>query len=154
MSRINKFQESLQRVASHSLLQAGVLAAGIGLAIGLAGCGSGGIPASSQVYGAVSHEGKPVTQGVVNFFSADTGKAGAGNLTPEGKYEITAGLAPGKYKVYVTPPPITAPPMPGAAAAAPRQFPDIPDQYRSDSTSTLSFEVKAGKNEGADFKLD
>jgi hypothetical protein len=36
MSQFQKFNESLHRVASHSLLQAGLLAAGIGLAIGLA----------------------------------------------------------------------------------------------------------------------
>lgn len=155
MSRIQAFQFTLDRIASHSVLQAATLAVAMGLAFTLAGCGSsGGSTASAVVKGKVTHQGQPVTEGRVNLYSADTGNAGAASLTAEGKFEISEGIPPGKYKAYVTPPPITTAPKPGEAMAVVKEYPNIPDQYRSDATSNLIVDVKAGTNENVDLKID
>lgn len=155
MSRLHEVQSALERIASRSLWQALLLAVGMGLALTLVGCGSGNSrPASAVVKGTVTHLGQPVTEGRVNLYSAETGNAGAAILTSEGKYEISEGIPPGKYKAYVTPPPIMTAPKPGETMPALKEYPNIPDIYRSDSTSNLIVDVKPGMNEDVHLTID
>lgn len=155
MSTIQEIQSTLDRIASRATWQAGLLALGMGLAFSLAGCGSSdGRSASAIVKGTVTHQGQPVTEGRVNLYSPETGNAGSANLSPEGKYEIAEGIPPGKYKAYVTPPPITTAPKPGESLVAVREYPNIPESYRSDATSNLTVDVKSGTNDGIHLKID
>lgn len=83
-------------------------------------CGCGGNssyegPRRIPVQGTVTFEGKPLPYGVMNFESADGGRAASG-LVVDGKFTIDEAQAPnaGKYKVqivgYAEPP---APPKDG-----------------------------------------
>ena len=121
----------------------------------IAGCGSGDSrPPSAKVSGKVTFGGQPVTEGVVNFMSPNLGTAGAGTLNAQGEYTITDGIPPGNYLVYVTPPRITKPPMAGESPPEAKEYPNIPEKARTEKSSGLSADVKAGENKGVDFKLD
>jgi hypothetical protein len=125
--------------------------AGLFAVIMLVGCG--GAPQSS-VSGKVTTGGAPVTGARINFIHAKSATAASADLNDAGEYLIREGLPPGSYKVFVTQASASnRPPMPGEAVAAGPKF-NVPVQYTSDATSPLNFEVQAGENKGADFKLD
>lgn len=125
--------------------------AGLFVFMVLVGCG--GTPQSS-VSGKVTTGGAPVTGARINFIHAKSATAASADLNEAGEYLIREGLPPGPYKVFVTQASASdRPPMPGEAVAAGPKF-NVPVQYTSDATSPLNYEVKAGENKGADFKLD
>ena len=96
------------------------------------------------VSGKVTYKGKAVTTGSVNFTDSQKGIGSQGPLDGSGNYTIPDPLQVGTYKVFIQPPipeqlpPGTPPKKPGVA---------IPSKYQDAGKSTLSFEVKAGKND-------
>ena len=115
-----------------------------------AGCGGGG--STAKVSGKVTTGGKPVTGASICFSSQ--GGTSCGVLDATGEYEITIGLKPGSYKVYLfvpstpDPPPMSKKPATAAPASS------VPPKYLSDATSGLTAELKAGDNPNKDFALD
>lgn len=106
----------------------------------LAGCGGSSEVAKHPIQGSVTFEGQPVTVGSVNFYSPETGSAAAATLDASGQFELNEGLPAGTYKVSVQPP------IQEVAAGAPepetvQEYPQIPEKYRSDTTSGLSATV-------------
>ncbi|MBS0203451.1 MAG: hypothetical protein JSS49_11165 [Planctomycetes bacterium] len=121
-------------------------------AIAITGCGPSGPPPSAKVKGVVTHGEKPVTEGEIYFVAAEKGYSGNGTLNADGQYEITSGIPPANYRVFLAPPRITKPPMLGEAP--PEAKPTTIDaKYQSESTSGLTAEIKPGENK-FDFKLD
>lgn len=122
------------------------------VALGLAffGCGSG--EARGRVTGAVTFQGKPVTEGIVIFSSSEKGVHMTAKLKPEGSYEIItakgAGLTVGNYRVAVCPPPpeLASLTVNGPAPVA-KTYPNIPPKYRDQATSGLTLAVKQGENQ-------
>ena len=117
----------------------------------IVGCGPSGPPPSAKAKGVVTHEDKPVTEGEIYFVAAEKGWSANASLNAEGKYEITSGIPPATYKVFITPPRITKPPMLGEAPPEAKSS-GIPAKYQSETTSGLTAQVKAGDNT-FDFKL-
>ncbi|HEY2159010.1 MAG TPA: carboxypeptidase-like regulatory domain-containing protein [Isosphaeraceae bacterium] len=83
----------------------------IGLIAGLAGCGAEGERiALVPVFGKITRNGKPLARAKVSFVPAPANKestVGVDETGPEGDYRLKfkgqAGVAPGKYRVFVTP---------------------------------------------------
>ena len=131
------------------MLRSMVLICGVAL---LQGCGPSGPPPTAKATGKVTHKDKPVTEGEIYFVAAEKGYSANVSLGADGKYQISTGLPPANYKVFVSRPRITKPPMPGEAPPEVKDFP-VPDKYQSETTSGLTAEVKAGDNT-FDFKVD
>lgn len=114
------------------------------------GCGG---PVQSSVSGKVTVGGQAVTNARINFIAAKSALAASAELDASGAYKIEQGLPPGPYKVFVTDASSTSkPPTPGETVEAAKS--QIPDKYKSDATSPLNFEVKAGENKDANFTLE
>lgn len=120
--------------------------------LSIIGCGQSGPPPSARLKGVVTHQGQPVTEGEIYFVAAEKGYSGNGSLNAEGKYEITSGVPPASYRVFLTPPRITKPPMLGESPPEAKPT-SIDAKYQSESTSGLKAEVKPGENT-FDFKLE
>jgi hypothetical protein len=119
----------------------------------LSGCGgSSGPPPTAKATGQVTHKSKPVTEGEIYFVAAEKGYSANATLGADGKYQITSGLPPAKYKVFISRPRITKPPMAGEAPPEVKEF-LVPNKYQSETTSGLTAEVKAGDNT-FDFPVD
>ncbi|MBS0203449.1 MAG: hypothetical protein JSS49_11155 [Planctomycetes bacterium] len=126
-----------------------VLALTLGLVIG---CGSSGPPKTAKASGQVKLKGEPVTEGEIYFIAAEKGYSASSTLDSEGKFQITASLPPATYKVYFAGPKVTKPPMPGEPPPETKPF-VVPNQYLSEATSGLSWEIKAGDNSAINFDL-
>lgn len=115
------------------------------------GCGGDtGLPKSASVTGKVTFQGQPVTAGRLTFMSSAS--AGSVEVTSDGTYLLTEGVPPGQYKVVVTPPSVTKPPMVGEPAPEIPKHDNIPEKYRSETSTTLFADIKAGSNT-VDFDL-
>lgn len=127
---------------------------GLVLVVGLTsitGCGSAGAPPTAQVKGKVTLNGEPVAVGSIYFVAPDKGFSTDAALSATGEYTITSNLPPATYKVFITRPRITKPPMPGEAAPPPVDF-KVPDKYQTETTSGLTADIVAGENT-KDFAL-
>jgi len=115
------------------------------------GCGPGG-PNLIVVSGDVRFDGEPVSEGTVTFFSKQSGAAPVAELNTDGHFEFTDGIPAGDYAVVIAPPfveqaagvPITE---------APKEYPNIPQKYRSDTTSDLKATITDEKFEPLRFEL-
>ena len=116
------------------------------------GCGSSGPPRSAKAAGQVTFNSQPVAEGEIYFVAAEKGYSAKSSLDAQGKYQVAAGLPPASYKVFITPPRITTPPMPGQAPPETKAF-VVPDKYQTETTSGLTADVKAGDNK-FDFPLN
>lgn len=70
------------------------------------GCGSGR-PELVPVAGRVTLDGKPVSEGQIEFFPEESGRPAIGNIDSEGHYELQTykprdGAKPGNYQVAIT----------------------------------------------------
>ena len=110
-----------------------------------AGCGGEDTPPISTVTGRVTFGGEPVGEGSISFLSED-GKGGNAELQEDGTFSLTSqygeGIQAGSYKVMISPPPDEAfvaidDPNP----PAPKEYPQIPEKYRSYATSGFTAEV-------------
>ena len=110
----------------------------------LAGCGG---PTPADVSGTVLIDGTPLADGEILFVPAD-GKSGpdAGPIK-DGKYTIKATPGSKKVQIKASRPTAKVDPVMGAAAKESMIGPEYNDQ------TTLTAEIKAGKNEGVDFKV-
>lgn len=119
------------------------------LAVLPAGCRRGEV--LGRVYGKVTFQGKPVTEGVVLFDNWEKGVHMTAELDGQGAYEVEMakgfGLPLGQYEVSVNPPLADTPPV-GPILTPPkfREFPNIPKKYRDPKTSGLVLTVKEGDN--------
>ncbi len=115
----------------------------------LAGCGQ--TPHSNKPSGnltvKVTYGGEPVTIGTVFLMSHETGLGGGANLNEEGIAQIRA-VPLGDYIATVGPPELDL------TDPNPQQvdYPNIPQKFRSDSTSPLRATV-APENATIEFEL-
>lgn len=118
---------------------------GLLLAVVSAGCGPDG-KATVEVTGKVTFKGAPVTEGQVTFLAED-GYSATAELDSSGKFTIET-LQVGKYTVSVNPPALTeAPSEDPSKMGKPKQYKNIPQGYRNETTSDLTAEVTAdGEN--------
>lgn len=127
-----------------------VLGLVVGLMLGTVatpGCGKRR-PRRIPVSGTVTFQDLPVTEGEVTFFSQATGFASVGVLDETGRFAIREGLPADRYVVAV------APPSPQVAAGASwttpaKEYPNIPPQYRSVTTSPLQADLDERNHEFA-----
>jgi len=107
----------------------------------LVGC-SNSKPVGS-ITGKVTYKGQPVTSGSINFIAPDRGIGADCKLDASGNYSIKE-LDAGTYKVYIQPP-IPEQLEPGKVAKK-EKF-EVPTKYQDPQQTTISKEVKAGKND-------
>ena len=122
---------------------------GILLALFLTGCGSSGPEGpTGTVRGTVSYKGKPVTEGLVQFFSGNG--IGQGTISSDGTYILgwPGGLAVpvGEYRVSINPPRLPDNDDDPGAAAPVNKDKRFPKKYRVVVTSGLTCKVTEGGN--------
>ena len=109
------------------------------------GCGPSGPPTGS-VSGKVTHNGQPLTTGVVTFINEKAGSGASSDLDASGGYRITL-IRTSEYNVAIH----RRPPAPGEKIIGNGRL-SIPEKYQDHQTSGLTATVKEGKNT-ADFGL-
>jgi len=118
------------------------------------GCGNpaprGNLP-RGKVTVAVSYGGKPIIEGRVDLQNAKSGEGGGAEVNREGVVTLSS-VVEGTYVVTVNPPTSAEIPAPGQTDSKLKQYPDIPEVYRTVATSPLKAEVKRG--ETAEYKFD
>ena len=113
----------------------------------LSGCGGGGTTSpSGTVSGKVTFQGKPITEGEINFYSHKQGFGAKILLDSSGHFELPVPIEVGDYKVSVTPPPLPDPSV-GSPPPPTRDYVNIPKKYRTDLLSGLTASIKQGGNE-------
>lgn len=135
-------------LASHTISRLTILL----FACIVSGCGGSGGKLTAKASGKVQFQGAPVTEGMVNFFDPKTGQGAGVPLDSAGSFHVPDGLPIGTYKVSVLPP------ADETAAGAPqvtkpKEYPQIPQKYRSDTTSSLTAEVKRNVDNQFTFDL-
>lgn len=135
----------------------------------LVGCSGGDKPA--PVKGTVTFEGKPVANATVTFTPAGEGKLSVGTTTADGSYELyqagperLPGAKVGSHSVSIS---AIEQKITGNKSAQQENLGSlemvdaktktrylVPPKYASSRTSGLTFEVKAGEENVADFKLE
>lgn len=93
----------------------------------------------------VTYDGKPVEEGTVNLIEVGSSKSASGDLDSTGTVMLES-VEAGNYTVSILPPPLP-PADPDQPPAPMKKYPNIPQKYRSETTSTLKAEVKEGANE-------
>jgi len=95
----------------------------------LSGCGGSEKPSrgSVPVSGTVTHQGKPLADANVYFFSDKF--SGYGKTDAEGKYQLAQGAIPGENKVFISK-------MTGDPSAIPAQIADDPGQIAASASAT------------------
>ncbi len=118
------------------------------LAACLAGCGRG--EPVGRVFGTVKFQGQPVTEGIILFRNPAKAVYMTAALQADGSYEVAwrgeKGLPLGTYEAMVNPPLVDAPMGPALEPPKLKPYPNIPEKYRSFTTSGLKLEVKEGEN--------
>lgn len=99
------------------------------------GCGGSSSGLTSKVKGTITLDGVTLQAGTINFASPTTGDAAIAQVT-DGKF-VVGRMAPGVYKVVVTPPTPT-PDNPVTPESK------IPAKYRAPETSDLTSTIKGG----------
>tara|TARA_R110002111_G_scaffold262872_1_gene342338 strand:+ start:58022 stop:58462 length:441 start_codon:yes stop_codon:yes gene_type:complete len=112
----------------------------------LTGCGSETEPTGS-VTGNITYQGNPLTEGLVNIYSAGRSVVGTAEIDTEGHFEFAKPIATGDYQVYISPPPPPAPPEPGQPPLKIKPPQKIPQKYRAANTTDLKITITAGANE-------
>lgn len=136
----------MKRLASHLALM-------IGLAlVFVVGCGRSGDIETARVYGTVTLDGKPYTDGgSVQFWPQFNAKMAGGPIQSDGSFELSTyalgdGAAVGSHKVAIVP---KALPDEDDLSDQPSPAPSrsrIPQKYQSPSSSGFVFEVQAGRS--------
>jgi hypothetical protein len=109
------------------------------LVAGAVGCAPGGRSVTwVQVRGAVTCDGKPVAEGVVQFHDAKTGEAPQADLRPDGTYE--ARLPAAGYAVAVVPQLVNQS-TDGMSNWVYKKAADIPAKYQNPAKSGLTADV-------------
>jgi hypothetical protein len=113
--------------------------------LGLASLGLGcrQAPTAVAIHGAVTFQGQPVTEGLIQFNDDKTGHGAEVALRPDGTYEAT--LPPGDYAVVILPPIIVSDGKTGPVDMKFKKVRNIPAKYHSTKTSGLTATVSADK---------
>lgn len=115
------------------------------------GCGDGRVKLpTAPVAGTVTYQGKPLGFGKIIFFHP-SGQAAGSNIAADGAFKLTA--YQGQNRVAIE---CFEADRPGSTKARSRMMTDkslIPDRYANYSTSGLTFEVKPGEDNKAEFTL-
>jgi len=119
----------------------------VGTAFALTGCGD---KPTGSISGTVKHKGQPVTSGTINLILPDKGLGYDGKIGSSGTFSIDK-VETGKYKVYISPPQVEQLP-PGKAPSKAEPF-AVPKKYQDQKDTTLSVDVKAGKNDGVTIDI-
>jgi hypothetical protein len=115
--------------------------------INLPGCGSPA-PPGGQVFGKVTFEGNPVTEGTISFLNREAGVGDEASLTKDGAYALPKALPVGDYQVMIMPLTVTEKdPFTGEPAAVEKPAPNIPRKHRTIAFTDLKATVIEGKNE-------
>ncbi|QDV48730.1 hypothetical protein Enr17x_07430 [Gimesia fumaroli] len=114
----------------------------------LSGCGSRveTIP-SGTASGTVKLDGKPLTQGRINFVSSTTGTGVYTDLQSDGSYELPNAIPEGDYRVYFTSSGLgDAPPSESGNPEMNDALKDVPKKYQSEQSTDLQALIKEGDN--------
>jgi hypothetical protein len=122
-----------------------------------AGCRRHGVNLpSAPVVGQVTYLGKPLGFGRITFVHSSGHAAGA-ELAPDGTYKLTAYQGANKISIVCLDCDALGSnkrPMPGIEInGVPANKSMIPERYANYGTSDLTFEVKPGEDNNADFAL-
>lgn len=122
-----------------------IVLCGLGVA-SLNGCGGSSTAKgpTGTVEGTVTFDGQPVAAGIVRLYSPNSGESGSTTVGEGGKFTLTEPLRVGTYKAIVTPP--QEPPPEIGKPYEPKTYDNIPEKYRSELTSDITVEIKAGDN--------
>ena len=125
------------------------LAAACLLSTAACGCGNGELDVGpvGRISGEVTFDGEPVTEGTVDFYNDAKGAVTHAAIGPDGHYTLKEGTPTGDYVVTVSPPPPEQPSglvEDGAAPPPVKEYPFIPQQYRSPQSSGLSTTITEG----------
>ncbi len=131
------------------------------LALFVAFAGCGGEPAGptlAPVSGTVKIKGQPAAGVDVNFHGDKAPRAATGRTDANGNYQLTMfkandGAIPGKNMVTITVPSESVSMDQMMAGKAPPPKITVPPEYSNPTATPFSYEVKAGKNEGANFDV-
>lgn len=107
------------------------------------------IPKTVEVSGSVTLDGKPLTEGTVNFSSSTTGDAANATLGEGGRFLFGNGVLPGSYRVTITGPVNNTPPAPGVTPPVLKFV--IPTKYMDPASTDLKAEVS---KENSEFKFE
>lgn len=151
------------------------VAASLGVATWVAGCGKPGgpLPEVAKVHGKISYGGKPLSKGAISFVPADpksTGQVATGPIGSDGTFDLTTfntndGALIGSHKVVVQVPQDATNYPPGVDPAqgkmpifsGPNSFkppkPPIPAKYTRAEDTPLKQTVVAGKPNEFDIEL-
>jgi len=132
------------------------------LAVGLSGCGGGGISgAKGTVSGKVTVDGAPLAKGTIIFVGENNGDTASAILNSDGTYALKYGdgfsIPAGDYRVAFTASNAgETPPDPMALMDNPEKYKpntQIPAKYLDSKTSGLVSVVNAGSNSDVNFDL-
>ena len=124
----------------------GTVSAAVAVAIGLAvsGCSTSDQPPLGTVRGKVTLDGQPLAGAIVVFSPVAEGRQSFAETSAEGEYELiyfrdTRGAIVGRHTVRIT--------------TANEESPDerVPARYNAETT--LTFDVKPGRNNAPPFEL-
>ncbi|WP_437186011.1 hypothetical protein SH668x_003138 [Planctomicrobium sp. SH668] len=117
------------------------------------GCGGGGDSIEGvKVTGKVTYKGVAVEEGSVNFYSPEKSVGGTAPINPDGTYETLRPLPAATYQVSISPAKIEKAMAKATPALVPKDMPNIPQKYRSGTTSGFSAEV-TGESKSIDFEM-
>lgn len=128
---------------SRSRVRAGGRAAIVAVVFGLValGCRSGDRPIT--IWGKVTFQGQPVSEGTVQLNDEKTGRGAEVEIGPDGAYQAT--LPEGAYTVVILPPLLLVESKSGPPDPQFKKVKNIPEKYRSTVTSGLTAAVSADK---------
>lgn len=125
----------------------------------LCGCGGGNQLDTVVVRGTVMYQGKPLPYGTISF-QPQAGPPAMGKIQPDGSFTLSTygdgdGAIVGPHKVLVSATAIDAGTAPEADASTEMRAAQsvIPTKYSSFSTSGLTADVEAGKENQFTFEL-
>jgi hypothetical protein len=113
-------------------------------------CGCGSERVGNQVSGVVTFQGKPLDQGMIQFYPAEGQATFSGGEIKDGRYMLPPefGLAPGKYHVRINSPEGSVPAGSVEMVAVKER---IPAKYNSETT--LTAEIKESEENEFDFEI-
>jgi hypothetical protein len=124
----------------------------------LSGCGAPAGPATVQVTGTVTYNGKPIDAANVIFYPSDANELVSQSATdPDGRFQLSshvgggkfkAGIVPGQYAVAITKLDVAGI---SNTLAPPKNM--LPKKYGSPKTSPLTADVAAGTENNFEFPL-
>jgi len=119
----------------------------VALSVVVVALGCNSEPKQSEVSGTVLIDGLPLSDGEIIFEAIDNSTTPAGGPISEGKYNVRIQPGPKKVKIQGSRPVSKPDPMMGAGAKEKR----LGAEYNE--KSTLTADIKPGKNEGIDFQV-